>query len=572
MAWVDLFLYNVSGPFKDFKTMAELNLKALLLSPHLDFQQVAHLLSPYGFHELKKADANLQLIADEPRVKQLFSEIIEEFLDCIARSPDPDQALNFFERFAKVTPSKTQLFNYLKASPYTLELLSKLFGSSPFLSEILIRTPTYLYWIANPQTLEQDKAKTALDREASAILHPLRSRERKLEALCLFKRRELLRIGVRDLLKKAPGEETMIALSILAEVLIQKVYALCDQSLQALYGMPRGAIRTQKKAPAAFTILGMGKLGGGELNFSSDVDLLYLYDSEEGKTSGLPGKTRATRISNTEYFIRLSQEITSSLSGMTNEGSLYRVDLRLRPEGKSGEIAYPLKGYLHYYGSRGETWERLALLKAWPIAGSQTLGKRFLKRIIPFIYQQPFLHQQFQEIGNLKERINRKMRVRGQNQLNVKLGTGGIREIEFIVQSLQIAFGNRIPQIRERNTLKILGKLHQYQLLSREFFTHLYDAYIFLRNVEHNLQMVHEFQTHLLPDNPRELRLCALRLGYRDKDNASAPEQFNRDYHLHTTRVNRIFHDLFDSPRTSSVLKFASKHTRQTSLKRLVKK
>jgi glutamate-ammonia-ligase adenylyltransferase len=552
--------------------MAELNLKDLLLSHRLDFQQVTTLLAPYGFKEIKKADANLQLIAAEPREKQLFSEIIEEFLDCIARSPDPDQALNFFERFARATYSKAQLLSYLSASPYTLELLAKLFGSSPFLSEILIRNPTYLYWIADPQTLEQDKPKTMLTRELAATLRPLYTRERKLEALCLFKRRELLRIGVRDLLRKSSVEETTVVLSILAEVLIQKVYEICDQFLQRRYGTPLRTHGLEKRIPASFTILGMGKLGGGELNFSSDVDLMYLYDSEKGQTSGLRGKTQGAPISNIEYFKRLSQEITNALSGLTDEGYLYRVDLRLRPEGKSGEIAYPLKGYMHYYTSRGETWERLALLKAWPIAGSQALGKRFLKEVFPFIYQRPFSHKHLQEVSSLKARIDHKIRVRGQSQLNVKLGTGGIREIEFIVQSLQIAFGEKMARIRERNTLKALRKLRRYQLLTQEAYAHLHEAYIFLRNVEHSLQMVHEFQTHLLPDNPQELGLCALRLGYTDKDGISAKDQFMRDYQLYTGRVHHIFRDLFDSPRMSSVLKIALKRSRQASLKRFAKK
>ncbi len=543
--------------------MAGINIKDLLLSRQLDFQQVSSLLSPYGFREVKKADTNLQLIADEPRVKQLLAEILDELLDCLSQSPDPDQALNYLERFTRAAYSKTQLLVYLRDSPYTLALLAKLFGSSPFLSEILIRNPAYLYWIADPQILEKEKPKSSLNREVSATLRNLKSQERKLEALCILKRRELLRIGVRDLLKKSSLEEITTALSVLAEILLQKVFEICDQSMRHRYGVPLRRNTSGKRRRADFTVLGMGKLGGGELNFSSDVDLLYLYDSSSGKTSGLRGKTARNQISNAEYFRRLSQEITSALSGITNEGSLYRVDLRLRPEGRAGQIAYPLKGYQQYYRSRGETWERLALVKAWPVAGNHSLGKQFIKIISSFIYHPPLSLKNLQEIRHIKERIDNKMLTRGEDKLNVKLGIGGIREIEFIVQSLQIILGCKIPKIRERNTLKALEKLFKQRLLPREACFDLREAYIFLRNVEHSLQMVHEFQTHLLPDNPQEMKLCALRLDYRDKDAVSAMDQFLTDYRLHTGRVNHLFRELFDTPQNSSLLMTTFKRSPQ---------
>lgn len=539
--------------------MSDDNPKNLLLSSQLSPQDVAALLTPYGFQDIKKADANLQAMADEPRARQLLAEIIEPLLTCISDCPDPDQALNYLERFTRATFSKVQLFTYLKASPHTLDILARLFGSSPFLSEILIRNPTYLYWIADPKTLDQEKQKAELVREVSATLQTLKTDEKRLEALCLFKRKELLRIGARDLLKKATVEETMSDLSALAETLIQKVYEICDQSLRRRYGAPLLRAAGRLDRTAAFTVLGMGKLGGGELNFSSDVDLLYLYESAAGKTSGAKSRDKGTQISNAEYFKRLSQSITTALTELTHEGYLYRVDLRLRPEGRTGEICHPLEGYLKYYASRGETWERLALLKAWPVAGNISLGQKFIKKVSPFIYRPSFSIKALQEIRHVKDRIDRKMDAKGESVLNVKLGTGGIREIEFIVQSLQISFGGLIPRIRERNTLKALDKLSKQKLLAPEVYADLRKAYIFLRNVEHSLQMVHEFQTHRLPDSSRELRICALRLGYRDRDQATATDQFLTDLRLHTRRVNQLFRDLFYTPEASMILKTALK-------------
>jgi [glutamine synthetase] adenylyltransferase / [glutamine synthetase]-adenylyl-L-tyrosine phosphorylase len=552
--------------------MAPLHPRDLLLSSRLDFEHVVSLLTPYGFKEVKKADANLQLVADEPRARRAFSEIIEDWLECLSQSPDPDQALNYFERFTRATINKTQLLLYLGSSPYTLWLLSKLFGSSPFLSEILIRNPTYLYWITDPNTLDKRKSKEAFENEISPAMRTLRTKERKLETLCIFKRKELLGIGVRDLLRKCSVAETTEALSALAETIIQKVYELCDDFLRTRFGTPLRRAGSGKKARAVFTVLGMGKLGGGELNFSSDVDLLYLYDSGEGETSGIKRDGPETRISNTEYFRRLSQEITSALSGLTNEGYLYRVDLRLRPEGRSGQIAYPLKGYLKYYGSRGETWERLALLKAWPAAGDHALGRQFLRQVSAFVYGQPYSSESLGEVKTIKERIDRKIQARGETRLNVKLGMGGIREIEFVVQFIQTFFGKKIPQIRERNTFNALKKLLQEKILTSETYQYLTDAYVFLRNVEHSLQIVHEFQTHRLPEDPHELRICALRLDYKDSERSTASEAFLKDYRFHTEQVNRIFQHLFHTPQASPILSAALKRIRQTVPKRATKK
>lgn len=545
--------------------MVKADLRGLLVSPQLDLQQIESLLRPYGFKDIRKADTNLQLMADEPRARQLLSEIIEELTDCFSRSPDPDQSLNFFERFSQASYNKVNLFSYLKASPYTLWLLTKLFGSSPFLSEILIRNPTYLYWISDARVLEEKVKKDDLARELTKTLQALRTKKRKLEVLCLLKRKHLLRIGVQDLLKKSSVEGTTAALSALAEVILQKVYEVCDASLREVYGIPQDR-------KAAFTILGMGKLGGSELNFSSDVDLLYLYESADGWTSNFKSRDRAVRISPPDYFQRLSQEITTALSGTTKEGYLYRVDLRLRPEGRTGQIAYSLKGYQQYYATRGETWERLALLKAWPVAGDHALGLKFLKRVSRFIYGTPFSPEGLEEVKTIKEKIDRKMTARGESGVNVKLGIGGIREIEFIVQSLQTFFGGKIPEIRERNTLKALKKLLRQKLLPPELYRHLSEAYVFLRNVEHRLQMVHELQTHSLPTDPEELRICALRLDYRDRGDATATDQLLEEHRLHTGRVNRIFRDLFYTPQESLILKAALGRSRHTFSKRSVKK
>jgi glutamate-ammonia-ligase adenylyltransferase len=511
------------------------NVKDLLLAPRLDPQQVIALFGPYGFKEPGKADANLQALADDAPARQSLADILEELLDNASQSADPDQALNYFERFARAAVNKIHLFSYLKDSPRTLEILAKTFGGSPYMAEILIRDPQYLYWVTDPQILYGARKKREIEREMARALRTIADERKRLDYLRVLKRRETLRIGVRDLLRLCSVEETLADLSTLAEALISAAHWICSSALRSEYGIPR-------KAFGGFTILAMGKLGGGELNFSSDVDLIYLYASDQEEVV----KETAT-ISAPEYFRRLCQKITVALSEFTGEGYVYRVDLRLRPEGKAGAIAYSLNGFERYYQSRGETWERLALLKSWPVAGDRALGSRFLEMARPFIYDRPFDLRALEAVRGIKRKIDQQMVIRQQRSRNVKLGAGGIREIELIVQALQVRNGARTPQIRERNTLKALGALCNQSLISAEECETLTMAYVFLRDVENKLQMVNDAQTHSLPIGGQELTACARRLGYSDNELGGAAEQFLRDYQRHTGQVNRIFEEIFSA-------------------------
>lgn len=525
--------------------MNRLNPKDLLLAPKLDSYQVASLLKPYGFKEIGRADANLQAMADDPQARQLLSEVIEELLSCLSQSADPDQALNYLERFIKTATNKIHLFSYLKETPRTIELLAKTFGGTPFMSEILIRDPQYLYWVSDPDVLYKAKKKREVMQDLSGALKHLKTEEKKLEVLRIFKRKEILRIGIRDLLRLSGVEETIASLSILAEVLIQKAYEISKLSMRQRYGFVFHKDSSGKRVRTGFTVIGMGKLGGGELNFSSDVDLIYLYASDQKWSTEDRSKSRLITIPKEEYFKQLAQKVTKALSDITNEGYVYRVDLRLRPEGRAGNIVSSLSRFQHYYTSRGETWERLALIKAWPVAGDRSLGMRFLSLVQPFIYGKPFDRKAMTEVRRIKERIDHRISFRGQDHRNVKLGFGGIREIEFIVQSLQVSIGRKFPAIHNRNTLKALRALFKKRLISKEEYGSLYHAYLFLRDVENKLQMVYDFQIHSLPAKEEELRACALRLGYHDTDKGGAVQQLLTDYHFHTSNVNRTYKCLF---------------------------
>ncbi|HKW86695.1 MAG TPA: hypothetical protein VJM82_06475 [Nitrospiraceae bacterium] len=539
----------------------------LLLASGLTAENVAELLEPYGFEDLKRADANIQAMAGEPRSRELLARILGELLKAVFRTADPDQALNYWERFLQAGVNRSQLFGYLCDSPRMLHLLCTIFGNSAALAQTLIRDPLLVYWLAEEQVLTRRPSRSTLERALSAILTNLTAVELKLEALRRFKRREMLRIGIRDLLRLANVQETTASLTDLASVLIQAAYEIVETNLHQQYGIPMHRDRNGKLAQTGFAVVAMGKLGGGELNFSSDVDLIYVYASDDGATQptgphGSKEPQPAPRlIPNEEYFEYLARDLTKALTDATQEGSVFRVDLRLRAEGSLGRLARPLDEYERYYRTRGQGWERLALLKAWPVAGDLQVGQAFLSRVDSFVFDRAESEPAavITQVKAVKDMIDTKMAGRGQERRNVKLGRGGIREIEFIVQAAQILCGGGLPDLRDRSTMGALEKLERHRLLSATDRQALERAYIFLRDVEHKLQMVHDLQTHALPESPDELARCAIRLGYGSADRRAAGRKFLADHRRHTAKVHRIFRSLFDVPARSALVKAARK-------------
>src|SRR5688572_2830175 len=242
--------------------MAEFDIKDLLLAPRLDRPQVADLLAPYGLKDFQKADANLQAMAGEPDERLLLADILEDLLVCVRGSANPDQALTYLERFVQATANKAHLYSYLKNSKQAIEIVAKCFGGSVYMAEILIRDPHHFYWVTDPHILSKPRLKRDIQRELLRTLRVLEQEDKQLDHLRAVKRREMLHIGVRDLLRLSSVEETLTALSVLAEALISVAYWICASALRRAYEVP-------PKIFSDFTIFAMGKLGGGELNFSS---------------------------------------------------------------------------------------------------------------------------------------------------------------------------------------------------------------------------------------------------------------------------------------------------------------
>jgi [glutamine synthetase] adenylyltransferase / [glutamine synthetase]-adenylyl-L-tyrosine phosphorylase len=379
----------------------------------------------------------------------------------------------------------------------------------------LTRDPDSLLWLCQPQICcaPRNYAEMSgyLRRSAGHLIA-----DQGFSALRFWKGREMTRIAVRELANVASLEETTAELSQVAEICIDNVFEHWNTELRQRYGSPK----------AEFAILALGKLGGGELNHSSDVDLLFLY-SEEGQLTA--------HISYHEFFNRLGKRILETFSTRHAAGSLFRVDLRLRPEGSAGPLARSLESMENYYAGFGETWERLALIKARGIGGSRELAYEFLRQHQPFIYPKSVSPDLLDEIASIKRRIERDIVGVDRLERDVKLGRGGIREIEFIVQTLQLIHGARHPFLQEPSMLKALRALRQLDLLPRDEVLTCDNTYRFLRRVEHRLQIEAEQQTHIVPRDSEALRRLALSLRF------SSSEDFTAALHERMRAVRPIF-------------------------------
>lgn len=364
----------------------------------------------------------------------------------------------------------------------------------------MVRNPELLLWLSQPEICFESRSRgqmaDALERLAGENVAA-----ENFRGLRRWKNQEMTRIALRELADFADLEETTADLSQVAEISIREVFAHWNARLRESLGAPA----------AEFTVLALGKLGGRELNHSSDVDLIFLY-TEEGDVS--------PRLSNHQWFNRLSEKILETFSTPDPEGALFRVDLRLRPEGSAGPLARSLESMENYYAGFGETWERIALIKARCVAGSRELAYEFLRQHQPFIYPRSPTPDLLDEIANIKRRIEQD--IAEDLDRDVKLGRGGIREIEFVVQTLQFIHGGRHAFLQETNTLNALRSLARLELIDRGEVVSLDRAYRFLRQIEHRLQIEAEQQTHTIPDQPAAVDKLTRSLGFESKQKFAA--------------------------------------------------
>ncbi len=487
------------------------------------FDEAKVLLEDWRLQNFDRAWSNLRELATvlgEPA----FSELCHPLSRLLPRCADPDMAFNNFERYVTSTGGAAQLPSLLESRARTLETLLQLFSTSQFFSDLLIANPDYLEMLRIP--LRSSPSRTELLDMLQAEVDASYDDAAMLRAFRKFRQRQMLRIGANDILRDRPLEEITRDISRVADTSLEIALGEAQKIVARRYGVPFVG-----DEPARCVILAFGKLGGKELNYSSDIDLMLLYD-EEGATRG----SRITPIASSDYFARVCSELVRLLMDHTDRGQAYRVDLRLRPEGKRGPLARSLASTISYYDTMGRTWERQALIKVRPVAGNMKLGEEFLRIIEPFIYRKYLNVAEINEIKALKRKIESRTDRAGEAQTDVKTGLGGIRDVEFTIQYLQLLNGGDLPDVRQRGTLKALAALEKVGCLTDQEYRVLNDTYHFLRKLEHRLQLMFDLQTHCMPTRSEEMTKLAWRMGYEAA--ADPLEEFMKDYR-EKTRLNR---------------------------------
>src|SRR6266536_4526712 len=418
-------------------------------------------------------------------------------------SLNPSQVETSFVQLSERWPVNVlPLARVIEQFPLGEPALMHLLAVSSICATRLTQNPETLLWLCQPEVCLASRGYAEMAGDLRVLAGDSIAKQ-DFAALRFWKGREMTRVAVRELANVAPLEETTGELSQIAEICIRRVLEHWDTEFRKRHGSPT----------AEFVILALGKLGGGELNHSSDVDLLFLY-GEEGQLT--------PRISYHEFFNRLGKRILETFSTPHPAGSLFRIDLRLRPEGSAGPLARSLESMENYYAGFGETWERIALIKTRGIAGSRELAYEFSRQHQSFIYPKSTTRDLLDEIAHIKHRIERDIVGTAKLERDVKLGRGGIRDIEFIVQTLQLIHGARYPFLQEPSMLKALRALRELDLLASQEVLALDNAYRFLRRVEHRLQIEAEQQTHTVPDEPEPLSRLARSLRFSSASDFTA--------------------------------------------------
>jgi [glutamine synthetase] adenylyltransferase / [glutamine synthetase]-adenylyl-L-tyrosine phosphorylase len=460
----------------------------LVLSDRTAPELKRRVLEKTGFKNTDRAYVNLRSLAGDGVRRETFSKLALLAVEILTRRPDPDMALNNWERFIRALASPEFHFNLLLSQPMRLEILLGIFSGSQFLSDTLVRNPGFLDWVVIPEILHRTREPGDIEEDLRGAAEGSTGHREWLNKLRRLRRREILRIGTRDICLGVSTRDVVAELSRLAEAFVRVVL---EQAMGRL-GVPPD-LRDR------FCILALGKLGGMELNYSSDVDLLGFWDDRDAPV-GEKGKM---------IYARLMEEVRSDLSRHTEEGYAYRVDLRLRPFGREGELASSFSTLLDYYRRTACLWEIQAALKVRPLGGNLRLGYAFLEKMQTVWIKERSRESIVKSIDRMREAA---LKTSPGAALDVKSGAGGLRDVEFLVQGLQLIHCRNRPGILEGNTLTALELLCDAGILPGQAVAEMKEGYLFLRRVEHYLQIMEDQQIHSIPKEKDELRALAKRV------------------------------------------------------------
>lgn len=450
----------------------------------------------------------------------------------IGKLPDPVSAQLFWERLSQNEPSAARK---LSKKPVLLTDVLTLVAFSPLIASTLLNNCEYIWWLDRKrgEAVVRDKEELL---ESLARFSLTNSQVDQNILYARFRRRELIRIFLRDIRGLSTIAEITEEISNLADAILEDALRKTRQEMDNRFGAPQIADAKGRFRPADFCIISLGKLGSRELNYSSDIDLLFIY-SGDGMTSG--GGSRG-QVTNKEYFNKLASAIIKLVGSSAGEGAAYRVDMRLRPYGSVGPLAASVAETIAYYKEKAAPWERQVLIRMRCGSGKRSLFRRFAKEVEPVVFSESeTVENALANVKRSKQMIDLdKATSKG---INVKLGIGGIREIEFIAQALQLAYGGHDAWLRSPHTLISLSRLADRGSLAENELTDLSNAYAFLRRLEHILQMEEGLQTHLIPNEDERRTLIGRRMGFE------ATMSFDEAVELHVKNVNTVFRRVFDS-------------------------
>ncbi len=456
--------------------------------------------------------------------------------------PDPRTAQLLFDRLIAGNKSLERTF---ARDPGLLSDVLTLAAWSPLLATTLENNPDYVTWLQRERAVTRVRTREELG-ESLGRFALINSQLDPHVVLARFRRRELLRTYLHDIRRTRTIVETTDELSSLADAILEYALKLCRQELDNRYGPPQTTDTQGRIVSAEFCVVALGKLGSCELNYASDIDLMFLF-SEEGMTS--IGGSRG-QISNREYFVKLAERLLKVVGGSGGEGASYRIDARLRPHGREGTLACSVVEAVSYYQNAAADWELQALIRARSAAGAETVFSRFADSTEDRVYRPNVsVAEALRNVRESKEKIDIQYE-RPERGFNVKLGQGGIREIEFIAQALQLAFGGDDAWLRTAHTLVTVGRLRERDLITEREHSQLSDAYHFLRALEHRLQMEHGLQTHSVPLDENKRELLARRMNFSGAD---AVAEFESALAAHTGNVRAVFERVFAHSTTKEI-------------------
>jgi glutamate-ammonia-ligase adenylyltransferase len=499
-------------------------------------------LSKAGFADPLKAYENLLAVRDgevyqppSPKRLKVMRLLGPALMREIINSSAPDRALLNLAEFSHRIGGRTGFLTLLAENPETMRLLITLFAQSQFLTDLFLNRPELIDTLIRVDLSRVEKPKSEMLGELRAAIADNHDIEEKLNVLRRHKTEEFIRIGLHDLGGALELLQVLAQLSDLADACLQAALELTLNEVSERYGrVPRGQ----------FSIIGGGKLGGRELDYNSDLDLIFVYDAgaEALSSGGLPAH---------EYYVRVGQKLLTYLSAPTEEGIAYKVDMQLRPSGKAGPLVSSLDAFREYHKTSSQLWERQALIKTRHVAGDPALGKEVERITKTFAYGRDLKREEVGEIHHLRMRMERELAGEDENRFNLKKGRGGLVDIEFLTQMLQLAHGHRLARLRRRQTLEALKVLHEEKILKRDEYRVLADGYLFLRRLDHRLRLERDQSIDAFEAEPGRLDSIARALGYGNagergkRSKAKSGAKLLRDYQARRERIRACYERYF---------------------------